>query len=490
MDSVLGWSAADGWLRRHRRWADAAYAAVLAILLLPLTARTIWGSSWRPTVQVAALAGVLLAHGALAVRRSAPRAAFGVAGVLVLGLVLLPPIDPGPGRAGPFSAVFVPSVLVFPVALYTVAAWCPQRVSLQALVLSSAGAVVVLARLWGADYLTVAQPGVATSDEPLRSWPLFLVLGVSAIVLLPWWAGRHRRLRLLYVAELEERARLEDVERAAEAGRAVAEERRRIAREMHDVVAYSLSVLVTQAEGGRLMAAQDPAVTVPVLEAIARTGREAMQDMGSVLQVLDGLEDGAGAPERPQPRLAELPALVEQVQRCRPPGAARGARHPAQAEWCGGAHRLPGHPGGAHQRAQARRARRCRAEVALDLAGRRGWSSGSRTAVDRTEPYCRRVGSRAARHARNGCPPWAARCGRRPRPTGSRWSPGYPRLPGPGPAGHDHPRLPRRRPGPCCAKGWRMIVSTPTTTSPSSGEAADGDGCRATAYGVRHPTWS
>ncbi len=235
--------------------------------------------------------------------------------MLVLGLVLLPPIDPGPGRAGPFSAVFVPSVLVFPVALYTVAAWCPQRVSLQALVLSSAGAVVVLARLWGADYLTVAQPGVATSDEPLRSWPLFLVLGVSAIVLLPWWAGRHRRLRLLYVAELEERARLEDVERAAEAGRAVAEERRRIAREMHDVVAYSLSVLVTQAEGGRLMAAQDPAVTVPVLEAIARTGREAMQDMGSVLQVLDGLEDGAGAPERPQPRLAELPALVEQVQR-------------------------------------------------------------------------------------------------------------------------------------------------------------------------------
>jgi signal transduction histidine kinase len=263
---------------------------------------------------VAALAGVLLGHAALVVRRSAPRVAFGITGGLVLGLVALPAIDPGPGPPGPFSAIFVPTVLVFPVALYSVAAWSPHRVSLQALGLSSAGAVVVVVRLWGADYLTVAQPGVATSDDPVRSWWFFLVLGVAAMVVLPWWAGRYRRLRLLYVAELEERARREDAERAAEAGRAVAEERRRIAREMHDVVAHSLSVLVTQAEGGRLMAAKDPAVSVPVLDTIARTGREAMQDMGTVLQVLDAPADGSEGAERPQPGLAELPVLMDQVR--------------------------------------------------------------------------------------------------------------------------------------------------------------------------------
>ncbi|HEX5086818.1 MAG TPA: histidine kinase [Nocardioides sp.] len=315
MDTVLGWSAAGGWLHRHPRWADAGYASVVAALLLPVTARTIWGSSWRPALQVAAVAGVVVAHAALAVRRTAPRATFGIAGAFVLGLALLPPIDPGPGQSGPFSAVFVPSVLVFPVALYTVAAWCSRRVSLLALVVSSAGGVVVAARLWGADYLTVAQPGVATSDDPVRSWWLFLVLGVAAMVLLPWWAGRYRRLRLLYVAELEERARRDDAERAAEAGRAVAEERRRIAREMHDVVAHSLSVLVTQAEGGRLMAAKDPAASVRVLDTVARTGREAMQDMAGVLQVLDAPAEASGGPERPQPGLAELPDLVDQVRR-------------------------------------------------------------------------------------------------------------------------------------------------------------------------------
>jgi signal transduction histidine kinase len=315
VDSVLGWSAADGWLRWHPRWADTAYALVLAAVLLPVTVRTIWGSSWPPALQVAAVVGVVGAHCALAVRRTAPRAAFAITGAFVLAMVVLPPLDPGPGGAGPFSAVFVPSVLVLPVALYTVAAWCARRVALLALALAAAGGVVGAARLWGADYLTVAQPGVATSDDPVRSWWLLLALGATTMVLLPWWAGRYRRLRILYVAELEQRARREDAERAAEAGRAVAEERRRIAREMHDVVAHSLSVLVTQAEGGRLLAATDPAVGIRVLDTVARTGREAMQDMAGVLQVLDLPAEGSGDPEQPQPGLAELPDLVDQVRR-------------------------------------------------------------------------------------------------------------------------------------------------------------------------------
>jgi signal transduction histidine kinase len=135
------------------------------------------------------------------------------------------------------------------------------------------------------------------------------------MVVLPWWAGRYRRLRLLYVAELEERARREEDRRAAEARRAVETERRRVALEMHDVVAHSLSVLVSQAEGGRMMAAKDPATSVRVLETIARAGREAMHDMGAVLRVLDPPEDPVSSPEPPQPGPAELPALLEDVRR-------------------------------------------------------------------------------------------------------------------------------------------------------------------------------
>ena len=300
VDGVLGWAAVDSRLQGRRWLADACLALVLAVLLAPVTVRTVWGSSWPTALEAAGVGVVLLAHAAVAARRSAPRTAFGMTGGLVLFLVLTPLLDPGP-ESVPFSAVLVPSVLVFPTVLYAVAAWCSARTSLLALALSGAGAVLVLLRLWGADYLTVAQPGLASADDPVQSWSLFLVLALVAVVLLPWSAGRYRRLRILYVAGLGERARLD--------------ERRRIAREMHDVVAHSLSVLVSQAEGGRMMAAKDPAVTVPVLDTIARAGREAMQDMSCVLQVLDRPAEDARPPEPPQPGLAELPELVTRVRR-------------------------------------------------------------------------------------------------------------------------------------------------------------------------------
>jgi signal transduction histidine kinase len=182
------------------------------------------------------------------------------------------------------------------VVLYSVAAWRPHRVSRLALAASGAGCVLVVARLWGADYLTLAQPGLADRDHPVRSWPLFLVLAVAGTVLLPWALGRYRRLRLQYAMELQSRARRE--------------ERARIAREMHDVVAHSLSVMVIQAEGGRMMARKDPAVALPVLETVARTGQQAMGDMRSLLRALD--EPAAAG--TPQPGLNDLPDLIDRVR--------------------------------------------------------------------------------------------------------------------------------------------------------------------------------
>jgi signal transduction histidine kinase len=115
---------------------------------------------------------------------------------------------------------------------------------------------------------------------------------------------------------LEARARHEEQERLANAREAARDERNRIAREMHDVVAHSLSVMVSQAEGGRMLARKDPAVALPVLETIARTGQEAMGDMQALLQALD-----AGEPAHlgtPQPGLTELPELIGRVRQSGP----------------------------------------------------------------------------------------------------------------------------------------------------------------------------
>ena len=224
MDEVLGRSAVDGRARLRRHLADVGLAVVLAVLLLPATVRAVRGSSWPSALEITGISAVLLAHSGVALRRAAPRSAFAVVGGVVVFLALTPPLSQGAGLSA-FSAVLVPSVLVFPVVLYSIAAWCSDRTSRLALGLSAAGGSLVLARLWGADYLTIAQPGLARDDDPIRSWPLFLLMGVVAMLLLPWWAGRYRRLRLLYVAELEESARREEVERAAESRRAVETER-------------------------------------------------------------------------------------------------------------------------------------------------------------------------------------------------------------------------------------------------------------------------
>ena len=102
-----------------------------------------------------------------------------------------------------------------------------------------------------------------------------------------------------------------DEAREAEAGRAVADERRRIAREMHDVVAHSVSMMVVQAGGARRILERDPARAVAAAELIERTGREALAEMRALLGVLHADEHPAYAP---QPTLRELDALVERAR--------------------------------------------------------------------------------------------------------------------------------------------------------------------------------
>jgi signal transduction histidine kinase len=109
-------------------------------------------------------------------------------------------------------------------------------------------------------------------------------------------------------------ARAEQLEREQEqrAREAVAEERARIARELHDVVAHSVGVIVVQAQGAERVMSKDPEATRQALNVIAATGREAMAEMSRVVGMLRAGSDGDSLV--PQPGLAQLDGLLLQMR--------------------------------------------------------------------------------------------------------------------------------------------------------------------------------
>ena len=127
-----------------------------------------------------------------------------------------------------------------------------------------------------------------------------------------WLLGHYVRTRRLLVAELEQRAADLERQREEQAGRAVAEERLRIARELHDVLAHTMSVVAVQAGTGRLVGADHPDAAIDALAAVETTARSAMDEMRQILTVLRA-DDDSGASVTPTPGLDDLPALVAQV---------------------------------------------------------------------------------------------------------------------------------------------------------------------------------
>lgn len=128
-----------------------------------------------------------------------------------------------------------------------------------------------------------------------------------------WLIGDNVRVRRQQSAALEARARRLENERDERARRAVAEERARIARELHDVVAHNVSVMVVQAGAARRRAERDPAAAVEAITGVERVGRQALDDMRRLLGVLrTGDEDEEAL--APQPGLAQVPTLVEQLR--------------------------------------------------------------------------------------------------------------------------------------------------------------------------------
>lgn len=143
--------------------------------------------------------------------------------------------------------------------------------------------------------------------EPYE-YPFHLLSLVSAYAL-----GAFARVQRAYTAALEDRARRLEAQRATETARAVSQERSRIARDMHDILAHAVSLMVVQAEAGPVVVRSDPDRAVGAFDAIAGAGRDAMVQLRRILGVLrESSPPGAG--RVPQPMLAALPELTVLVE--------------------------------------------------------------------------------------------------------------------------------------------------------------------------------
>ena len=160
-----------------------------------------------------------------------------------------------------------------------------------------------------------AEPGSRPLPDDLPEDPSWVIAwndlpGLGLALIAAWAIGSGTRNRRAYLAELRARAADLEREQGRQAALAVAAERARISREVHDVVAHGLSVMVIQAQGGAAALDNRPADTRAALEAIVRTGRDSLADMRRVLGAVGEVDDAW----HPQPGLARLPALLAQVR--------------------------------------------------------------------------------------------------------------------------------------------------------------------------------
>lgn len=181
------------------------------------------------------------------------------------------------------------------VLCFAVGAWS-RRLGLAAGVLGALGLMLVA--------------GAAADDTNVVAAGAYGVAGLAA----PAVAGYATRTRRQYLAEVEQRLAEAERDRDERARRAVADERTRIARELHDVVAHHVSLIGVQAGAARRAIDRSPDATRDALEGIEAASRAAVGEMRQILDVLAPLGDedarGVGAPAAPQPQLGQLDALV------------------------------------------------------------------------------------------------------------------------------------------------------------------------------------
>jgi signal transduction histidine kinase len=262
------------------RAVDVAVVVVLAVLQ-PLVLVGAPGAASAPAVVFVALEPL-----PLLARRAAPRT---VLACLVVADIAFAVVHG--------SALAVGASVV--VAAYTVGTRLPRREALPTIVLTLAGLAVQF-RLSGD-----------------LGGPADLV-GVMIVVGGAWWLGDTLRMRREYAAALETRTRelevrTRELEEAREelARRAVVDERLRIARELHDIVAHSMGVVVVQAMVAEAVLTDDPAQARRAMATVRETGRSTLDELRGLLGALRSHDDGT----TPLPGLADLDTLVGQMHR-------------------------------------------------------------------------------------------------------------------------------------------------------------------------------
>ncbi|MFJ6197469.1 sensor histidine kinase [Micromonospora sp. NPDC092111] len=274
----------ERWWSRRPLARDALFAAALVALEVVFTLlapREFW-----PGQLPAALGWSVLCAAPVALRRVAPWPAVGGA----LATLAVPALL---GHAPTTQS------LAFVVLTYTMAADRHVRQAVAATVL-----------LW----VPVAAVNVLTPlDTGLDVGPAYLVLNNLLTALLAYAVGRAVRARRTSLRALRERARVAEANQRSLAEQAVADERRRIARELHDVVAHHVSVMGVLATGARRVLRRDLDAADEAIATIEDTSRVTLREMRRLLDVLRTDAEPA-ADLTPQPGLAGIGALVDQVR--------------------------------------------------------------------------------------------------------------------------------------------------------------------------------
>ncbi|MET4003484.1 signal transduction histidine kinase [Arthrobacter sp. UYCu511] len=293
------------WFLRHRFAVDFILMAVLWLALAPFSMVTSvydgnYASSWLTVLFATALVFPL------AWRRTRTV----MAGCIIAAVAILQ------------WALFVqpmPADIAVPVIVYALAAFGPRWASLGGLGLAMIGSIMLVSRF----FYDLTSRSVA--DLP---YGVVTVIAVWVLVLFSWTAGDLTRTKRLRQQALSDRAHRLEIEAQHERELAASDERAHIAREMHDIVAHSLSVIITQADGARYAAVANPEIAPETLATIAQTGRSSLQEMRRLLGVLRG---DAEASTRPLPGLMDLDELLLGI---------RAAGLPVTVEVKGGARRL------------------------------------------------------------------------------------------------------------------------------------------------------
>ncbi|KUJ67617.1 histidine kinase [Streptomyces albus subsp. albus] len=272
------------FLRRHPTWVDGSWAVLLLLLGALYIAEA---PDLARGQRIAAVPIVLALCTVVTLRRRAPEK--------MLLLVIACGVAQLIADVGINPADFAMLVIIYTCAA-TGARWA-SRLGLVGGLLATAIAAI----RWPA--------------HNASSWDhtITVVFGTVPFAL-AWVLGDSMRTRRAYYAQLEERATRLEKEREERAKMAVTAERARIARELHDVVAHNVSVMVVQADGAAYVLDAAPDQARQALETISGTGRQALAEMRRLLGVLRTGEPAGSTDYVPQPDVEQIDDLVEQVR--------------------------------------------------------------------------------------------------------------------------------------------------------------------------------